>query len=380
MAAIGLRITTFLTNSIVLLAFIYLYDWLQMDEKNAWTAKYRNPLLIGITSTFLIFFHASSLLSIMNQEHAIGYGWTFLNFQIITIYYALLSTRAKSMLIAMVALVGTWLFWMPPFPHWITLSVLTVVFFYFLQRYLRLVAKNIFIYYGIGFVLAAPLFLTNYFGLRGIDVGWSWQISTYFLLMTVMWMVNRQLTSHSEHEIELLHDATIDDLTQLANFRSFDADLHTAFDRYRATGELYALYTFDIDHFKYINDKYGHLAGNEVLRIVAARLRDITAGLEYRAGTYRTGGEEFSVLLFDVVENVERAKEISREIQAELAKLHFAFNDDEPFSITISLGQDRATPDDKNYLDIYKRADQFLYSSKHHGRDALTIRGVTLAK
>lgn len=72
---------------------------------------------------------------------------------------------------------------------------------------------------------------------------------------------------------------------------------------------------------------------------------------------------------------MSRAKEISREIRREINKLDFTFDND-TIHITISLGQDRATIEDKNYLDIYNRADQYLYSSKNNGRDAITVRGV----
>jgi diguanylate cyclase (GGDEF)-like protein len=313
----------------------------------------------------------------MNQQNSIGYGWTFLNFQIVTIYYALLSTRNKSMLTALVLLVGVWFVWMPPFKFWIPISIISLVLFWAIQRFARHFATHVVRFFAVGLLLAIPFSITNFYGLGGIDVGWPWQIMSLIILLATVWEVNRRLTLHSEHEDELVHDATIDDLTQLANFRSFDSDLHDAYSRYVESGELYALYTFDIDHFKRINDKYGHLAGNVVLKAVSKRLLEITHNeLGYTARTYRTGGEEFSVLLFDVVESMERAKEISRHIRHELNKLEFTF-EGETFHITISLGQDRATVDDKNYLDIYNRADQYLYSSKNNGRDTFTVRGVT---
>lgn len=377
MVTFGLRITTFLTNYIVLLAFIYLYDWLQTDDKRSWIMRFRTPLLVSVTCAFLIFFHTTSVLSIINQEHAIGYGWTFLNFQIVTIYYALLSTKNRSMIISILILIGAWFTWMPNVADGFTLPIVTFVMLGVVQRYGHTFAKNIFSYSLTGFALAVPFYITNYIYLRGIDVGWPFEIISLTFLILTVWFVNQRLTIHSKHEQELVLDATIDNLTQIANFRSFDTDLHAAYHRYKEQNELYALYTFDIDHFKQINDHYGHLAGNEVLKAVSARINQIVQELEYDARTYRTGGEEFSILLFDVVESMDRAKEISRLLRTEIRKLTFNFGGEE-IHITISLGQDRATADDKNYLDLYNRADQFLYSSKNNGRDALTIRGVTM--
>jgi diguanylate cyclase (GGDEF)-like protein len=313
----------------------------------------------------------------MNQQNSIGYGWTFLNFQIATIYYALLSTRTRSMLISLIAIIAIWFVWMPAFRFWVPITISTLILFWAIQRYTHLIAHSRLRFYIVGFLLSTPFFIANYYGLKGIDVGWIWQIASMFIILATIWELNSRLTMHSEQESELVHDATIDDLTQIANFRSFDADLHAAYNRYVDHQELYALYTLDIDHFKRINDRYGHLAGNEVLKAVSQQLREITGNIEYEARTYRTGGEEFSILLFDVVESMDRATEISREISKKLSQLSFTFNGD-TVHITISLGQDRATADDKNYLDIYNRADQYLYSSKNNGRDALTIRGVTL--
>lgn len=63
-------------------------------------------------------------------------------------------------------------------------------------------------------------------------------------------------------------------------------------------------------------------------------------------------------------------------IQAEVAQLNFVF-DERQVKITISLGEDIVTANDANYLDLYKRADHFLYTSKHRGRNTITLHGKT---
>lgn len=71
------------------------------------------------------------------------------------------------------------------------------------------------------------------------------------------------------------------------------------------------------------------------------------------------------------------AETISRSIQRGISELRFTFKG-EAVSVTISIGEERVSPSDANYLDIYKRADQYLYASKHNGRNAITLRGRTL--
>jgi len=102
------------------------------------------------------------------------------------------------------------------------------------------------------------------------------------------------------------------------------------------------------------------------------------SNLEFRARIYRTGGEEFTVILRDIQDDSERAEAISRELQQAVAQLRLEF--DAQLRITLSLGEERVSETDANYLEAYKRADQYLYTSKYNGRNAITLRGRTLER
>ncbi len=369
----GLRLVTFVTNLIILTSFIWLFVSIEKGKSPSLLRRWPTGLTIAITLLLLLFFHIDSLLNIANTGHQVGYGWTFLNFQLATILYAVLSGRSKAMMVTMMAVVGVWFVWMDAY-NGLILGLVSLALIGIGHHFSPQITATRWFYYPFGVLFALPAFIINYQVLGGIDVGWPLQIGGYLVLEMTLWVVNWFHHAHARRETELRKEATVDSLTQLANFGQFDQDLHAAFTRYQGHGELYSLYTFDIDHFKQINDEFGHLAGNEVLSVVANRLQVLTHELEYRAKVYRTGGEEFSILLFDVVESYQRATEISQQVRHELNRLTFTFADTE-LHLTISLGQDRATAEDKNYLDLYRRADAFLYSSKNNGRDAATIRG-----
>lgn len=138
---------------------------------------------------------------------------------------------------------------------------------------------------------------------------------------------------------------------------------------------MYALYTFDIDHFKRINDQYGHPMGNTVLERVAVRFNGLMREINGTSKTYRTGGEEFCCILFDVNPESEHAEQVANHLREELSELQFSTRQGEQFSITVSVGEALIQDYDQNYMDIYKRADQRLYHSKNAGRNTVTVRG-----
>ncbi|MEQ1790285.1 MAG: GGDEF domain-containing protein [Rickettsiales bacterium] len=125
----------------------------------------------------------------------------------------------------------------------------------------------------------------------------------------------------------------------------------------------------DVDNFKMFNDKFGHLLGDEVLKIVARTLTDTLKGRDVVA---RFGGEEFVVFLPETP--IEGAMRVAEMIRAGIAGKGLKRKDTgETFgSITVSLGVSRFRHDDDTLLTLIKRADEALYSSKNNGRNQVT--------
>jgi len=127
---------------------------------------------------------------------------------------------------------------------------------------------------------------------------------------------------------------------------------------------------FDIDHFKHVNDTYGHLTCDYVLshvaQLIAAQLKTIDPALVL----YRTGGEEFTILFNNYT--ADQAREHVAAIANNVRDAEFHHNDND-IDISISVGVTQMKGNDEGQVDIYKRADQNLYYSKRHGRDQVTF-------
>ena len=157
--------------------------------------------------------------------------------------------------------------------------------------------------------------------------------------------------------------ASTDALTGLANRRSIERAGATAIVRARTEAAPLVALTFDIDHFKRVNDTYGHPIGDEVLRRVA---RACPHGLRQRDMVGRTGGEEFLVLLPDT--RLTDALPVGERVRAAVAAT--AFNDLAPgLATTISIGLAELRPEDADLAALVTRADLALYRAKGGGRN-----------
>lgn len=157
----------------------------------------------------------------------------------------------------------------------------------------------------------------------------------------------------------LVRQALIDPLTGAYNRRQFQKRLSAATSR--AGDQTAALLVFDIDHFKRVNDAFGHDMGDEVLKAVVKLTQAMT-----RRGDelFRLGGEEFAVLMPDAPPDVAHqfAETLRRQVEAT------SFFLGQQNSVTISIGISTGTANE--HADrLYRQADQALYAAKRQGRN-----------
>ncbi|MCS4089764.1 GGDEF domain-containing protein [Rhizobium sp. BK176] len=171
------------------------------------------------------------------------------------------------------------------------------------------------------------------------------------------------------NEIERLRlIANTDELTRLANRRSFDESLAMVYSN--ESRNSFGLVMLDIDHFKSINDTHGHAGGDEVLRVVAKCLR---GSMRQDTVVARTGGEEFAIILKKTnIEEVRRAAERIREAVEKLGII--TRHEGKSRKVTVSVGAAMAD-DAETPQALYELADAALYCSKETGRNRVTLSG-----
>jgi two-component system, cell cycle response regulator len=169
----------------------------------------------------------------------------------------------------------------------------------------------------------------------------------------------------AQYHEEIYRLMTIDGLTQLHNKRFFGEALEKECARSVRYKNPFTLVVFDIDHFKKVNDTYGHLAGDEVLRRVG---QIVQAKVRTNDTTARIGGEEFAVLLPEIPceGGVTLAEKLRRLIEEEVFS-----HDGVSIPVTISLGVAAWEPGLSDGESLLKAADSKLYEAKRSGRNRI---------
>ncbi len=166
-----------------------------------------------------------------------------------------------------------------------------------------------------------------------------------------------------EYHEEIYRLMTTDGLTQLNNKRYFDEMLDREVARAKRYKRSFSLLVFDIDLFKNINDQFGHLAGDAILRQLGAvllgrlRVNDVLA---------RIGGEEFALITPEV--GLDGAIELAGKINRLIADTRFDF-EGSPVAVTVSVGVAEWQPHYEDPGDLFKAADEKMYEAKRNGRN-----------
>ncbi len=154
-----------------------------------------------------------------------------------------------------------------------------------------------------------------------------------------------------------------DSLTGLYNRKKLDDILNDQLARFKRNQRSFAVLLLDIDHFKRLNDTYGHLAGDQVLANVSETLSQSIRNIDYAA---RYGGEEFVIVLPETT--VSAAKDMAERIRTQVQSTASLF-DDQPISVTLSIGVADSLSSDETATAVLARADRMLYEAKRAGRN-----------
>jgi two-component system cell cycle response regulator len=169
----------------------------------------------------------------------------------------------------------------------------------------------------------------------------------------------------SQFHEEIYRITIVDGLTQCYNNRYFLEFLEREMARALRYGRPLSLMIFDIDHFKQVNDTFGHLAGDQVLRELAALVRTMVRKEECFA---RYGGEEF--VLVSPEGGPERVRKFAEKIRR-LTELHPFVFEGKPIYVTLSIGVADMSPELREPRRFIRRADENLYVAKRTGRNRI---------
>lgn len=216
---------------------------------------------------------------------------------------------------------------------------------------------------------------------NGGFANWRWLTLTVIiaLLIIIGWLIRARLhlvkkVQHSEQrESQLRLQAETDPLTGLVNRRRFSLELDVCYLRARQTNSSLSMLMLDVDHFKNVNDEYGHLAGDAVLYSLARLCESVIRETDILC---RYGGEEFAFLLphSTRAQAVEVAKRLLQAVRDDRIQWEH-----HTLSYTVSIGIAELKNVDKEGVDLLRRTDRHLYQAKADGRDTLSVDAVAKA-
>jgi diguanylate cyclase (GGDEF)-like protein len=165
----------------------------------------------------------------------------------------------------------------------------------------------------------------------------------------------------------LERELLIDPLTGIYNRRAYDRRIFEETERYQRYQRVFSLLIFDVDHFKRVNDLYGHGVGDMCLKEIVHRIKPVLRKSDFMA---RFGGEEFAVIVPET--RSEGAVDVAEKLRQTVEATKFIYKTDS-VAITVSVGVTEILPADKTHEDIFTRADRALYNAKQSGRNRVNV-------
>ena len=228
--------------------------------------------------------------------------------------------------------------------------------------------------HGALFLLRTPLGAALSYGdnRSALASAWLTVLSPEALLFTIS--ISFVLLAIGKERSELGHKtlAMCDPLTGVANRRGFMQEAETVARNQVTRGRPVAVFLVDLDHFKSVNDRFGHAVGDRVLRLFGEVCAGSLRGTDLVG---RLGGEEFAILLADATR--DNAFVVAERIRAAFEKAGTVV-DGAPLGVTISIGVAIIQDPDQDLASLLKQADQALYRAKAYGRNRVELAGLDM--
>ncbi len=368
------RISPFVTSIFFILGILTLY-WVLYNWLIGWVHARRINVDDNVINAW---FGISYMLIFVFVMHAsvVGksYSWQFMNFQLIAMTFCsfFLNIHIRYYLLFPVVIIymvfnHSIFYW----ESWLYAAVL--VTFFWSMNFLRVwLEKRRFPW--LDYLLAVTFFGALLWDFVRVKFALSWNVYEqelgYLVAFAVLLYVYiNMVTQDSKLKTQLTQFANHDALTNAENYAAYTNHVKLLFSSSSKNNLSLSMMMFDIDHFKQVNDTYGHSAGDRVLQEVTRTVQTVLTENDPQVTLYRTGGEEFNVLFPGY--DLESTQTIVEEIFDATNHLTVKFNDQQiPLSISVGVSQLRHA--DTTPQDFYDRVDQHLYYSKRHGRRRVT--------
>ena len=376
MTWISWRVSPFITSIFFILGVFTLYevliDWIKSKIKiNKFNLnEHFIESLFGIL--YMLIFIFSMQASIVGRS----VSWQFMNFQIIALIFCAYFLNIHVPYYVFIPIVLIYMVFNSSINYWQSwCHGFTLMFFYWSMYYVYTWSQNKkypFLYYIDTGVLFGGLL---WFFVK-IKFGFSWQVLVeqwfYLIIFEVLlYSYVRMLFREDRLKLHLTESATHDALTKSLNYAAYESEIKYLFENYQENNLNLSMMMIDIDHFKSVNDTYGHLSGDQVLQHVVDVVQTVINANDSKVKLYRTGGEEFNIIFPDY--DLESAKIFVKEIFNALNHLQVNLVN-QRINISVSVGVSEISKHDITPNDFYSRVDSNLYQSKKNGRMQITAK------
>ncbi len=177
-----------------------------------------------------------------------------------------------------------------------------------------------------------------------------------------------EINQIQERTKSLEQEALLDSLTNIHNRRAYEIRIDEELQRFKRYNQLFSLVMLDVDHFKAVNDEFGHRTGDKCLCEIVNRVRSSLRKVDFLA---RYGGEEFVAILPGTTR--QNACVVAEKLRQHIERTAFLFQG-KRVPVTISLGVTQVESSDSDPQSIFARADEAMYEAKRAGRNRVGMR------